>query len=84
LLLFNRPKIVIAAFGDRGVMKIKIFGFALLLGLAAALGACEGGGGDTTAPTTPGGEPADTGATPATTPATTPGATVSPAPTSSP
>jgi hypothetical protein len=56
---------------------VKIIGFALILGVAAALGACEGGGtggGDTTAPaTTAPGEPADTGATPAVTP--TPGAT---------
>lgn len=57
-------------------MKIKIFGFALLLGLAAALGACEGGTNTPNTTTTPG-EPADTGATtPATTtpatPATTP------------
>ncbi|MEA5617354.1 hypothetical protein VB711_05810 [Cronbergia sp. UHCC 0137] len=54
-------------------MKTKILGLALMLSLAAVLGACDGGGGapaDTTATpaTTPAGEPADTGATPATTP----------------
>lgn len=53
-------------------MKIKIFGFALLLGLAAALGACEGGTDTPNTTTTTPGEPADTGAT---TPATTTPAT---------
>ncbi|PLZ06070.1 hypothetical protein [Fischerella thermalis] len=59
-------------------MKIKIFGFALLLGLAAALGACEGGTDTPNTTTTTPGEPADTGATTApgaTTPATTTPAT---------
>ncbi|ABA24215.1 conserved hypothetical protein [Trichormus variabilis ATCC 29413] len=52
-------------------MRTKIFGFALMLSLAAFLGACEGGGGDQTTPAT--GEPTDTGA--ATPAATTPAAT---------
>ncbi len=74
-------------------MRTKIFGFALMLSLAAFLGACEGGGGGGTT-TTPAatGEPTDTGAaTPAaTTPAattpeaTTPAATTTPSPTTTP
>ena len=59
--------------GERGVMKTKVFGLALMLSLATMLGACEGGGGPTATPSSPaattGGEPADTGTT---TPATTP------------
>jgi hypothetical protein len=69
-MVFNRRKIVIAIIGERGVMKIKIFGFAAMLSLAALLGACDsGGGGGTTsepaATTSPAaGEPADTGSSP--------------------
>ena len=46
-------------------MKLKIFGFALLLGLATTLGACEDGGdAPTPTETTPAaGEPADSGDT---------------------
>ncbi|BAZ40015.1 hypothetical protein NIES4101_59760 [Calothrix sp. NIES-4101] len=76
-----RLKIISAAFGERGVMKIKIFGIALVLGLATVLGACEGGdtppAGTTASPT---GEPTDAGAT--TAPATTAPATTAPATTS--
>ena len=68
-MVFNRRKIVLAIIGERGVMKIKIFGFAAMLSLAALLGACgdSGGGGGTTsepgATTSPAaGEPADGGA----------------------
>ncbi|MBW4689501.1 hypothetical protein [Nostoc sp. MG11] len=57
-------------------MKTKIFGFALMLSLAAILGACEGTNEPAGTTTTPGapGEPADTGSTPAvtTTPLATP------------
>ena len=54
-------------------MKIKIFGFALLLGLATALGACEGGEETPPAGETPAGEPTDAPATDATpTPTATP------------
>ena len=67
--------------GERGVMKTKVFGLALMLSLATMLGACEGGGGPTATPSSPaattGGEPADTGTT-------TPTATTSPAATTSP
>lgn len=42
-------------------MKIKVFGFALLLGLATALGACENT--DTPATDNPAVEPADAPAT---------------------
>jgi hypothetical protein len=71
----------IATIGERGVMKTKVFGLALMLSLATMLGACDGGGEPsgttTTPPATTGGEPADTGTTP---PAeTTPGATTPPA-----
>lgn len=59
--------------GERGVMKTKIFGLAIVLSLATVLGACEGGtepsGDATTTPaaTTPA-EPTDSGtATPAAT-----------------
>lgn len=84
-MVFNRRKIVIATIGERGVMKTKIFGLAVMLSLATVLGACDSGtteptGGATTSPAV--GEPADTGATPtATTPATgtTPATTISPA-----
>lgn len=60
----------IATIGERGVMKTKIFGLALMLSMAALLGACEGAN-DPTTPTTPAatGEPTDTGTTPAATPA---------------
>ncbi|WP_414528071.1 hypothetical protein [Nodularia chucula] len=54
-------------------MKTKIFGFMLMLGLAAFLGACEPQPGETppaTAPAAPG-EPSD-GATPAPAPDSTP------------
>lgn len=72
--------------GERGVMKTKVFGLALMLSLATMLGACEGGGGPTATPSSPaattGGEPADTGATPKET--TPPAATTSPKATTSP
>ena len=72
--------------GERGVMKTKVFGLALMLSLATMLGACEGGGGPTATPSSPaataGGEPADTGATPTAT--TSPKATTSPTETTSP
>jgi len=42
-------------------MKIKVFGFALLLGLATTLGACESAE-ETPTTDTPAGEPADGGA----------------------
>jgi hypothetical protein len=65
----QQAKFVLAAIGERGVMKVKILGLTLILGLAAVLGACEGGGGggttggDTTSPAaTTAPEPADTGA----------------------
>jgi hypothetical protein len=85
-MVFNRRKIVLAIIGERGVMKIKIFGFAAMLSLAALLGACDsGGGGGTSEPaatTSPAaGEPADSGSTPAATPSpgtTSPSATPSP------
>ncbi|EFA68396.1 hypothetical protein [Cylindrospermopsis raciborskii] len=64
----------IALIGERGVMKTKIFGLAIVLSLATMLGACEGGtepsGDATTTPTatTTPAEPTDSGtATPATT-----------------
>ena len=72
--------------GERGVMKTKVFGLALVLSLATMLGACEGGGGPTATTSSPaattGGEPADTGATPKET--TPPAATTSPKATTSP
>lgn len=40
-------------------MKIKVFGFALLLGLATVLGACEGGEAPSTTETPAAGEPTD-------------------------
>ncbi|MEO1378083.1 MAG: hypothetical protein AAFW70_28175 [Cyanobacteria bacterium J06635_10] len=40
-------------------MKIKIFGFALLLGLATTLAACEGGGENPSTDTPATGEPTD-------------------------
>lgn len=43
-------------------MKIKIFGFALLLGLATTLGACESAEETPVDTTAPAGEPADGGA----------------------
>ena len=82
----------IATIGERGVMKTRIFGLALMLSLATMLGACDGGSepaGTTSSPAaTTGGEPADTGATPAATTApmatTSPAATTAPAATTSP
>ncbi|MEL6163975.1 MAG: hypothetical protein AAFR37_09520 [Cyanobacteria bacterium J06628_3] len=54
-------------------MKLKIFGFALLLGLATTLGACESAE-ETPAPdaATPAGEPADGGAAATPEPTATP------------
>jgi hypothetical protein len=83
----------IATIGERGVMKTKVFGLALMLSLATMLGACDGGGGEpagtkSSPAATTGGEPADTGATPAATTApmatTSPEATTSPAATTAP
>jgi hypothetical protein len=74
----------VAFIGERGVMKTKIFGLALMLSLATMLGACETNSaptGNTTPAATPAaGEPADTGSTPAatTTPEATPAATTTP------
>ncbi|MDM9383774.1 hypothetical protein QUB80_24115 [Chlorogloeopsis sp. ULAP01] len=51
-------------------MKIKILGFALLLGLASALGACDNAQDGTTTTTPAPGEPTDAAATKA--PAATP------------
>ncbi|MBW4613508.1 MAG: hypothetical protein KME21_09520 [Desmonostoc vinosum HA7617-LM4] len=54
-------------------MKTKIFGLAIMLSLAAILGACENSTtepGSTTSPAATPAEPADTGTTPAATPAT--------------
>ncbi|WP_254445225.1 MULTISPECIES: hypothetical protein [unclassified Anabaena] len=77
--VIQQVKDFIATIGERGVMKTKIFGLALMLSLGTLLGACDGGTqppADTTSSpaATTGGEPADTGATPATTasPAATP------------
>ncbi|MDB9446101.1 hypothetical protein [Anabaena sp. CS-542/02] len=54
------------------MLKTKIFGFVLMLGLAAVLGACEPGTEPETPPVTPTpGEPTD-GATPAPAPGTNP------------
>jgi hypothetical protein len=54
------------------MLKTKIFGFVLMLGLAAVLGACEPGTEPETPPATPTpGEPTD-GATPAPAPGTNP------------
>lgn len=78
--LIQQAKIVLAAIGERGVMKTKILGIALMVSLAAVLGACEGGGGGTgesTPTTTTTGEPTDTGAT-------TPPTTISPTTTATP
>lgn len=63
-------------------MKTKIFGLAVMLSLAAVLGACENPGTTPTGTTTTPAEPADTGATPAITPAvtTTPAASPNKAP----
>ena len=59
-----------AAIGERGVMKTKIVGFALLLSLASILGACGGETAPSGGGATPGaGEPADTGSPAATPPA---------------
>ena len=68
-------------------MRTKILSFALMLSLTAVLGACDGGGADTTTPsgttaTTPA-EPADSGATTPPVTTTTP-ATTNPTPTTSP
>ncbi len=40
----QQAKFVLAAIGERGVMKVKILSITLMLSLAAVLGACEGGG----------------------------------------
>ncbi len=54
-------------------MKIKIFGFALLLGLATTLGACESAEETPTTDATPSvGEPADGGAVVSPEPTATP------------
>jgi len=84
-MVFNRRKIVIAIIGERGVMKVKIFGFAAMLSLAALLGACDsGGGGGTSEPaatTSPAaGEPADGGAMMSPAPTATISPTASPSP----
>ncbi len=67
-------------------MKIKIFGFALLLGLAATLGACNGASETPSTTTTTPAEPADTGATtpPATATPPATGTTESPTPATTP
>ncbi|MGB3641379.1 MAG: hypothetical protein WBA39_27950 [Rivularia sp. (in: cyanobacteria)] len=52
-------------------MKIKIFGFALLLGLATTLGACESAE-DTPTTDTPVGEPTDAPVDPTPAPTATP------------
>ncbi len=49
-------------------MKIKIFGFALLLGLATVLGACENADQPATTPDAPIGEPNDAPVVPDATP----------------
>ncbi|MBE9214359.1 hypothetical protein IQ247_17065 [Plectonema cf. radiosum LEGE 06105] len=56
-------------------MKTKVFGFALLLGLATIIGACEGGGDTPSTTDTPpaAGEPVDApGTVPEATPTATP------------
>jgi hypothetical protein len=54
-------------------MKIKVFGFALLLGLATVLGACEGAEETPTTDTPPAaGEPTDAPVVPEATPTATP------------
>ncbi|MFQ4141548.1 hypothetical protein [Chlorogloeopsis sp. ULAP02] len=53
-------------------MKIKILGFALLLGLASALGACENAQDGTTTTTPAPGEPTDAATKAPVTPAATP------------
>lgn len=80
----QQAKFVLAAIGERGVMKVKILGLTLILGLAAVLGACESGstpsGSDTSSPaatSTAAPEPTDTGAA---SPAPTATATGSPTP----
>jgi hypothetical protein len=88
-IVFNRRKIVLATIGERGVMKTKIFGLALMLSLATILGGCgEGGdGGTTTSTPAATGEPTDAppvGSTPAATTPATPVATPKATPTASP
>ena len=39
-----------AAIGERGVMKIKVIGIALVFGLLASVGACSQTGGDGASP----------------------------------
>ncbi|GAA6619845.1 hypothetical protein NUACC26_056590 [Scytonema sp. NUACC26] len=89
--LIQQAKFVLAAIGERGVMKVKILSLTLMLSLAAVLGACEGGGGgggttggDTSSPaatSTSAPEPTDTGAaSPAPTATTTDSPTASPSP----
>jgi hypothetical protein len=73
----------IAFIGERGVMKTKIFGLALMLSLATMLGACESaptGNTNTPAATPAAGDPADSGSTPTgtTTPEATPAGTTTP------
>ncbi len=55
-------------FGERGVMRTKILGLALMLSLAAIVGACENTNEPAGTTTPVPGEPADTGATPIVTP----------------
>ncbi len=89
-IVFNRRKIVLAAIGERGVMKTKILGLALMLSLATILGACgDGGDGGGGSPSTPAatGEPTDAppaGSTPAATTPATPAATPATKPTATP
>lgn len=73
-LIQQEQSLVLHLIGERGVMKTKIFGLAIVLSLATMLGACEGGtepsGDATTTPaaTTAPAEPTDSGtATPAAT-----------------
>ncbi len=64
----QQAKFVLAAIGERGVMKVKILGITLMLSLAAALGACEnsttptGGESSPASTSAPATEPTDTGA----------------------
>ncbi len=86
----QQAKIFIATIGERGVMKTRIFGLAVILSLSAILGACgEGGeqpgGSATSSPAASPAEPTDSGATktpasaaPTTAPAS-PAATTAPA-----
>jgi len=49
-ILINERIIILAATGERGVMKKKIVSLALVLGFVTLIGACDqtGGGGGTT------------------------------------